>query len=107
MNENEIAIERLKEVFEASGYSTREIADKTGIPKSTVHRYVTGTSNKYEIGRIQKIAEACHASAAYVVGWTDDVSLSSMRIQMINHICQSLTEDQLGQLLKIAQTFEK
>lgn len=62
-------IERLKNSIEASKLSYVELEKKTGIAKSSIQRYASGTTKKIPIDAIQAIAKACGVSAAYIMGW--------------------------------------
>ena len=79
-------ISRLKESVEKSGYSYVELEKRTGIAKSSIQRYVSGTTKKIPIDAVQAISKAVGVSAEYVLGWegsnryisptiTDDVVL--------------------------------
>lgn len=65
-------IRRLKESIENSGLSYVELEKKTGIAKSSIQRYASGTTKKVPIDAIQAIAKATGASAAYIMGWEEE-----------------------------------
>lgn len=60
---------RILQLFEENGASYGEVSDKTGIPKSALHRYATGETPKIPINRIEKIAKYFNVTAAYIMGW--------------------------------------
>ncbi len=60
---------RLKEAIRASGLSFRELEELTGIPRSAIQRYATGTTGNIPIGRIEKLAKALGVSAKKIIGW--------------------------------------
>ena len=64
-------ISRLKESVEKSGYSYVELEKRTGIAKSSIQRYVSGTTKKIPIDAVQAISKAVGVSAEYVLGWED------------------------------------
>lgn len=64
-------ISRLKESIEKSGYSYVELEKRTGIAKSSIQRYVSGTTKKIPIDAVQAISKAVGVSAEYVLGWED------------------------------------
>ena len=68
-NEVKGIINRLKEVIENSGLSYAELEKKTGIAKSSIQRYASGTTKKIPIDAVQVIAKAVGVSAAYIMGW--------------------------------------
>ena len=65
-------VKRLKESIENSEMSYVELEKKTGISKSALQRYATGSTKKIPIDVIQAIASAVNVSAAWIMGW--DVS---------------------------------
>ena len=69
-------IQRLKESIEKSGLSYVELEKKTGIAKSSIQRYASGTTKKIPIDAIQAIAKATGTSAAYIMGWEEQQSTS-------------------------------
>ncbi|MBR7133923.1 MAG: helix-turn-helix domain-containing protein [Clostridia bacterium] len=60
---------KLQRAMEKSGLSYGEIAALTGIPKSAVHRYISGETPKIPLERLEKIAQAVGSSAAEIMGW--------------------------------------
>ncbi len=68
----EIIIKRLKHIIENSGLSYVELEKKTGISKSALQRYATGSTKKIPVDVIQAIAEAVNISSAWVMGWEDN-----------------------------------
>lgn len=69
-SKNEIAEKILRLMKEAS-ISYGELAAQTGIPKSALQRYATGTTTKLPLPRLEAIASALGVSAAYLMGWED------------------------------------
>lgn len=67
-------VQRLKESIEKSGLSYVELEKKTGIAKSSIQRYASGTTKKIPIDAIQLIAKACGVSDAYIMGWETNVT---------------------------------
>lgn len=64
--------ERLAAEVAKCGFSSRELAIKTDIPKSAMQRYISGTTDRIPLSRLQKIADALNVSSAYLACWTDD-----------------------------------
>lgn len=72
MNEVRKIVERIVEQMKKKGISYRTLADKTGIPKSALQRYISGETAKIPIDRIEAMAKCFGVSAAYLMCWTDD-----------------------------------
>ena len=66
---------RLLAAKDALGYSYSDIAKITGLPKSSIQRFLTGTTEKFPLEFLEPICKALQVSAADVMGWdeTDDV----------------------------------
>lgn len=64
---------RLKNVIVESDLSYVELEKKTGISKSALQRYANGSTKKIPIDVIQAIASAVNVSAAWIMGWDNDI----------------------------------
>ena len=71
MGDIELIIKRIKERRLALGMSYQDIADATGLSKSTIQRYETGAIRKVPINQIEDLARALHVTPAYLMGWED------------------------------------
>ncbi|MBR3767565.1 MAG: helix-turn-helix domain-containing protein [Clostridia bacterium] len=65
---------RLLALMHEKDISYGDLSEKTNIPKSAIHRYVTGATEKIPIERIKNIAAALGVSAEYILGWNDESS---------------------------------
>lgn len=68
---NEI-LDRLKFVIETAGLSYAELEKKTGIAKSSLQRYVSGTTKKIPIDAINAIAFATNIPSVWIMGCDKD-----------------------------------
>jgi transcriptional regulator with XRE-family HTH domain len=64
--------EIIKLAREKRDLSYSELSKLTGIAKSTLQRYETGTTVKMPLDALKKIAIAINVAPAYLMGWTDD-----------------------------------
>lgn len=69
--DSELILNKLIEVIEESGLSYGEIARRTGIPKSSIHRYASGKTKKIPIDAVRLISEATGVSTSYIMGRED------------------------------------
>lgn len=69
---NNVRTERIRAAIEKSGYSYPELAEITGISKSSLQRYATGVTKKIPINCVELIAKATNTTAAYLMGWEED-----------------------------------
>lgn len=63
---------QLLDAFEASGLTYDELAKRTNLPKSALHRYFNGETEKIPIDRFQAICRELHLDARALLGWKDD-----------------------------------
>ena len=67
---NDVA-EKIYKAMQDAQISYGELSKMTGIPKSALQRYATGTTEKLPIPRLEAIAKALNVSSAYLMGWAD------------------------------------
>ena len=60
---------RLAQAFADSRMTFEDLAMKTGIPKSALHRYMTGETPKIPLDRFEVICKALGIDAAETLGW--------------------------------------
>lgn len=68
---NEVA-KKISNLMYEKNLSYSDLSKITGIPKSTLQRYTTGTTPKIPIDRAQVIATALGISPRELLGWTND-----------------------------------
>lgn len=59
----------IKNARNNAGLSYDELSVKSGIPKSTLQRYETGTTAKIPLNALEKIAEALNVTSSHLMGW--------------------------------------
>lgn len=63
---------KIKERRNDLNMSYQELANKTGLSKSTLQRYETGSIKNMPIDKLEIIANALDISPAYLMGWEDE-----------------------------------
>lgn len=71
MGDIELIVKRIRDRRIELGLSYQDIADATGISKSTIQRYETGAIRKVPINQIEELAKALHVTPSYLMGWDD------------------------------------
>lgn len=71
MGDIELVIKRIRDRRIELGLSFQDLADATGLSKSTIQRYETGGIKKVPVNQIEDIAKALHVSPAYLMGWEE------------------------------------
>ena len=62
--------DRLLSAILKSGKSYQKISDETGIAKSTIQRYASGTTSKIDADILRSICESIHQDPSVILGWT-------------------------------------
>ncbi len=61
--------DKLLEALQESGYSYGDLSKMTGLPKSALQRYITGSTEKIPIERLRAICKALNLDTAVLLGW--------------------------------------
>ena len=64
--------ERIRLLIEQSNLSYQELEKTTGIKKSSLQRYASGTTAKIPLDVIEKLSKYFNVSQEYLMGWSDD-----------------------------------
>lgn len=113
---------RLSEAITSSGLSYVDLEKATKIAKSSIQRYASGTTKKIPIEAVQKIAFATGTSAAWIMGWEEDLQ-SHKKEDAVSDIfvrlrsddkfltavqkIYSLTDEQLEAVITMLSTFQQ
>lgn len=63
--------QRIKGLFLQSGKSYQELEKLTGVKKSSLQRYASGTTTKIPMDVIEKIETAFNVPRGYIMGWDE------------------------------------
>ena len=69
MGDIELIVKRIRDRRIELGLSYQDVADATGLSKSTIQRYETGAIRKVPITQIEDLARALHTTPSYLMGW--------------------------------------
>lgn len=87
---SEISKRLLTAILE-SEKSYQTLAHETGIPKSTIQRYATGTTNKMDVDLIQSLCLALHKDPAVILGWkTAETSSNAVIIPVLGRVAAGI-----------------
>lgn len=70
MSEKEMR-ENLARIRKERGLTYQDLADRTGINKSTIQRYETGNIKEMSLTKLELLARALGVDPAYLTGWED------------------------------------
>jgi transcriptional regulator with XRE-family HTH domain len=76
-------IKRIKERRIMQNLSYQDLADKTGISKSTLQRYETGFIKNLPIDKLEILANALNTTPGYLMGWEQESTDSSLEYSTI------------------------
>jgi transcriptional regulator with XRE-family HTH domain len=76
-------IKRIKERRIMQNLSYQDLADKTGISKSTLQRYETGFIKNLPIDKLEILATALNTTPGYLMGWEKESTDSSLEYMTI------------------------
>lgn len=69
--------ERIKALIEQSGLSYQELEKRTGIKKSSLQRYASGTTAKIPLDVIEKLSRTFNVSQEYLMGWSNNKKINT------------------------------
>ena len=62
-------VKRIKDLREALGYSYQDLANATGMSKSTLQRYEAGTIKNIPLDKLDILAAALNTTPAHQIFW--------------------------------------
>lgn len=74
-NEFDKVLERIRQRRLELNMSYQDLADKTGMSKSTLQRYETGFIKNIPLAKVETLAAALEVSPEYLMGWESKPSL--------------------------------
>lgn len=81
---NEIT-QRIKEKRISLDLSYQQLAEKTGMSKSTLQRYETGFIRNLPVDKLEILAKALQTTPAYLMGWEDEEKNKVEKTDTINN----------------------
>ena len=103
---NEIA-KRLSAAIAASKTSYGELSRRTGIPKSAIQRYATGTTEKIPIERLRALSAALGLSFSELTPWEEKAPAAAREelpeITMIARAGQKMSPERRQDMLRLLQ----
>ena len=64
--------QRIRNQMQKLGLSYGELAERSGLAKSAVHRYATGLTDKIPTEALEKLSHALGVTPAYLTGWESE-----------------------------------
>jgi transcriptional regulator with XRE-family HTH domain len=105
INENTMRsiIERIKNRREFLNLSFQDLANLTGMSKSTLQRYETGAIKNLPLSKLDTFAKALQTTSSYLMGW--DKNKPAENDELIIELFKQLNEDDKQMILNLARKF--
>jgi Predicted transcriptional regulators len=115
-------IERIRSRRLELGMSYQDLADKTGMSKSTLQRYETGFIKNIPLSKVEALAQALQVSPEYLMGWkvkADSPVMDSETLQMMSEaftrpemralfsVSRNATKDDIEKSIRIIEMFKE
>lgn len=78
--------EKIRDLRIKKGLTLEELGDKVGVGKSTVRKWENGMIANMRRDKISKIADALNVSPAYLMGWEDETTNSTIPYNKFDNI---------------------
>jgi len=107
----QLIISRIKDLRESLGYSYQDLATLTGLSKSTLQRYETGSIMSIPLNKIEVLASALHTSPEYILGRGDrphDIDVEPVSFPLFperlrrERAKKKLTQQEVSEVLELA-----
>lgn len=89
-------IQRIKNRRKELNLSYQELADRTGLSKSTLQRYETGDIANIPLSKIETLAKGLQTTPQYIMGWTENANQKSASAARLEN--NELTPDEDKQI---------
>lgn len=89
-------IQRIKLRRKELNLSYQELADRTGLSKSTLQRYETGDIANIPLSKIETLANGLETTPQYIMGWTENATQKSASAARLEN--NELTPDEDKQI---------
>lgn len=94
--------DRIRYEMELRGLSYGDLSTATGIYKSALQRYTSGTTIKIPANRLELIAQALNVSPEYLAGWSSERTKGSSQKQEQDQ-CLRLIDEITGSLFDLPE----
>lgn len=72
--QNEMIIQRIKSRRKELGLSYQQLADRTGLNKSTLQRYETESIANIPLKRLNQLADGLETTPQYILGFKSNIN---------------------------------
>lgn len=100
---------RIKNKRIEANLSYQELADKTGLSKSTLQRYETGYIKNMPIDKLELLANALNIEPAYLMGWDEETppKRKGFKIPVLGHVAAGVPIEAIEDILDYEEITEE
>lgn len=96
----QLIIQRIKSLRQSLHMSYQDLAELTGMSKSTLQRYETGSIKNIPLSKVNVLAKALHTTPAYIMGWDENKNANNSELDsQLENLYTSLPEDKKQQAI--------
>lgn len=97
-------INRIKDKRIELGYSFQDLANLTGLSKSTLQRYEAGGIKNIPLDKLRVLASALNVTPEWIMGWAEEPSKEETEIRTLAaHAVGDLTEEDMKKIIEYAK----
>ncbi len=100
-------IERIRDRRMELGLSYQDLADKTGMSKSTLQRYETGFIKNIPLSRVEALAKALRVTPEYLMGWEEKSEAPVMDDETLQMMSEAFSRPEMRALFSVSRNATK
>ena len=106
-NNTKEIIERIKKRREELKLSYQDLADRTGLSKSTLQRYETGDIANIPLSKISALADGLQTTQQYIMGWDEEAELVNDDPELTEYLEELRTRPEMKMLFSLTSKATK
>lgn len=96
-------IERIRNRRLELDLSYQDLADKTGMSKSTLQRYETGFIKNIPLSRVEALAKALRVTPEYLMGWEEKSEAPVMDDETLQMMSEAFSRPEMRALFSVSR----
>jgi transcriptional regulator with XRE-family HTH domain len=96
-------IERIRKRRLELDLSYQDLADKTGMSKSTLQRYETGFIKNIPLSRVEALAKALRVTPEYLMGWEEKSEAPVMDDETLQMMSEAFSRPEMRALFSVSR----
>jgi transcriptional regulator with XRE-family HTH domain len=96
-------IDRIRNRRLELGLSYQDLADKTGMSKSTLQRYETGFIKNIPLSKVEALAKALRVTPEYLMGWEEKAESPVMDDETLQMMSEAFSRPEMRALFSVSR----